>query len=223
MSKRSLILSFLFTIIASSTLLAQIKVVTGKVTDEKGAPIPGVNVQIKNTSKGVSTDFSGKYKLEANKGDILVFAFLGFNNQQQTVGTEQVIDVSLKEDAQRLNEVVVVGYATMRKKDLTGAVVSLKPTRDQAAIATSIDDLLQGKAAGVSISTGGSTPGSAGSVTIRGANSLQGDSQPLYIIDNVPQSSTSQGIRNSSGDYQPSLDPLAGINPNDIEDIQILK
>ena len=99
----------------------------------------------------------------------------------------------------------------------------LSQIRDEAAIATSIDDLLQGKAAGVSISSGGSTPGSAGSVTIRGANSLQGDSQPLYVIDNVPQSSTSQGTRNSSGDYQPSSDPLAGINPNDIEDIQILK
>lgn len=223
MSKRSLILSFLFILTASSTLLAQIKVVTGKVTDEKGSPIPGVNVQIKNTSKGASTDFDGKYKLEAKKGDVLVFAYLGFSNQQKTVGTEQTINVSLKEDTQQLDDVVVVGYGSMRKKDLTGAIVSLKPNRDEAAIATSIDDLLQGKAAGVTISTGGSTPGSAGSVTIRGANSLQGDSQPLYVIDNVPQSSTSQGMRNSSGDYQPSLDPLAGINPNDIEDIQILK
>ena len=127
MSKRSLILSFLFIIMASSTLLAQIKVVTGKVTDDKGSPIPGVNVQIKNTSRGALTDFDGKYKLEANKGDVLVFAFLGFNNQQKTVGTEQIINVSLKEDTQKLNEVVVVGYGTMRKKDLTGAIVSFKP------------------------------------------------------------------------------------------------
>lgn len=223
MSKRSLILSFLFTIIASSTLLAQIKVVTGKVTDDKGSPIPGVNVQIKNTPRGTSTDFDGKYKLQVNKGNVIIFSSLGYNTQEKTVGTDETINASLKEDTQQLSEVVVVGYGSMRKKDLTGSIVSLKPTRDQAAIATSIDDLLQGKAAGVNISTGGSTPGSAGSITIRGANSLQGDSQPLYIIDNVPQPSTSQGMRNSSGDYQPPLDPLAGINPNDIENIQILK
>jgi TonB-linked SusC/RagA family outer membrane protein len=222
MSKRSLILSFLFIIMSSSTLLAQIKV-TGKVTDDKGSPIPGANVQIKNTSKGVSTDIDGVYKLEANKGAILIFTYLGFNTQEKTVGTELTINVSLREDSQQLNEVVVVGYSSMRKKDLTGAIVSFKPNRDEAATATSIDDLLQGKVAGLNISTGGSTPGSAGSVTIRGANSLQGDSQPLYVIDNVPQSSTGQGVRNSTGDYQSPTDPLAGINPNDIEDIQILK
>lgn len=223
MSKRSLILSFLFTIMASNTLLAQIKVVTGKVTDDKGSPIPGVNVHIKNSTRGSLTDFDGIYKLDANKGDILVFSYLGFNNQEKTIGAEKIVNVSLKEDSQELNEVVIVGYGSMLKKDLTGAISSFKPSRDEAAIATSVEDLLQGKVAGVSVSTGGSTPGSAGSIIIRGANSLQGDSQPLYVIDNEPQSPTGQTMRNSSGDYQPTLDPLAGINPNDIEDIQILK
>lgn len=223
MNKKSLMLSLLFIIALSSNLLAQIKAVSGRVLDSKGAPIPGVNVQIKKTPKGTTTDFDGNYKLEANKGDILVFSSLGFNTLEKAVNQDQNINVSLEDDTQQLNEVVVVGYGTMRKKDLTGAVVSLKPTQDEAAIATSFDDLLQGKAAGVTVSTGGSTPGSAGSVIIRGANSLQGDSQPLYVIDNVPQSSTGQGVRNSSGDYQPPTDPLAGINPNDIEDIQILK
>jgi TonB-linked SusC/RagA family outer membrane protein len=224
MSKRSLILSFLFIITASSTLLAQIKVVTGKVTDEKGSPIPGVNIHTKNSTKGgVLTDFDGKYKIDVNKGDVLLFTYLGFINQEKKVGTDQILNVLLQQDNQELQEVVVVGYGSMRKKDLTGAIVSFKPTRDQAAIATSFDDLLQGKVAGVSISTGGSTPGSAGSIIIRGANSLQGDSQPLYVIDNVPQPATGQTMRNSSGDYQPTLDPLAGINPKDIEDVQILK
>lgn len=223
MNKKSLMLSILFIMLLSGNLSAQIKAVTGRVTDSKGAPIPGVNIQIKKTSKGTSTDFDGKYKLEASKGDILVFAYLGFNTQEKTVSSDQIINVVLADDTQQLNEVVVVGYGTMRKKDLTGAVASLKPTQDEAAIATSFDDLIQGKAAGVTVSTGGSTPGSAGSIIIRGANSLQGDSQPLYVIDNVPQSSTGQGVRNSSGDYQPPTDPLAGINPNDIEDIQILK
>ncbi|OYX85878.1 MAG: hypothetical protein B7Y83_03315 [Flavobacteriales bacterium 32-34-25] len=223
MSKRILILSFLFIIMANSNLLAQIKMVTGTVTDDKGSPIPGVNITIKKTTKGTTSDLDGKYKLAVNTGDVLVFGYLGFNNEEKTVGAQETINIKLKEDLQKLNEVVVIGYGSARKKDLTGAVVSFKPTRDEAAIATSIDDLLQGKAAGVAVSTGGSTPGSAGSVTIRGANSLQGDSQPLYVIDNVPQSSTGQTMRNSSGDYLPPLDPMAGINPNDIEDIQILK
>lgn len=223
MNKRSLILSLLFIIVASNTLLAQIKVVTGQVTNDTGLSIPGVNIQIKNTSKSSTTDFDGKYKLEAKKGDVLVFSYMGFITQEKTVNAEQNINVSLKDDSQELNEVVVVGYGTMKKKDLTGAISSFKPNRDQAAIATSIDDLLQGKVAGVSVSTGGSTPGAAGSITIRGSNSLNGDSQPLYVIDNVPQPSTGQTMRNSTGDYQPTLDPLAGINPNDIEDIQILK
>ncbi|WP_294958381.1 TonB-dependent receptor [uncultured Flavobacterium sp.] len=223
MTKRSLLLSFLFIFMVSGNLLAQIKAVTGKVTDSKGSPIPGANIQIKNTKKGTTTDFDGKFKLDAKKGDVLLFTYTGFSPMEKTVNNEENLNVSLQDDTQQLNEVVVVGYGTMRKKDLTGAISSFKPTSDQAAIATSVDDLLQGKVAGVTVSTGGSTPGAAGSITIRGANSLNGDSQPLYVIDNVPQPSTGQTMRNSTGDYQPTLDPLAGINPNDIDDIQILK
>ncbi|MRJ08153.1 SusC/RagA family TonB-linked outer membrane protein [Ornithobacterium rhinotracheale] len=123
-----------------------------------------------------------------------------------------------------LDEVVAIGYGTAKRKDLTGSVVSFKPTKDDAKIATSVDDLLQGKVAGVNIVSGGSNPGAAGSVTIRGANSLTGDSQPLYVIDNVPQYSTGETMSGARGtDFQSVQDPLAGINPNDIEDIQVLK
>src|SRR5690606_34389934 len=125
--------------------------------------------------------------------------------------------------AEGLEEVVVVWYGTMRRRDLRGGIVSLKSSAVDVAIATSFDELIQGKAAGVMVDGGGSTPGSAGSITIRGANSLQGDSHPLYVIDNVPQSSTGQTGSGGSGDYQPVQDPLAGINANDIADIQILK
>ncbi|MBV7440367.1 TonB-dependent receptor [Weeksellaceae bacterium TAE3-ERU29] len=122
-----------------------------------------------------------------------------------------------------LEEVVAIGYGTAKKSDLSGAVVSFKPDETLAATTNSIADLLQGQASGVSINTGGSTPGAASSVIIRGANSLKGDSQPLYVIDNVPQSSTGQTMASTANDFQLSQDPLAGINPNDIEDIQILK
>ena len=200
-------------------------IVRGVVTDSQKEEVIGATIIVKgNASQGTVTDFNGKYELrDVPTNAVLVFSYVGYKTQEISVDGRSSINVTLGEDTELLDEVVIVGYGSMRKGDITGAIVSIKPTQDDAAIATSLDDLLQGKAAGVSISTGGSTPGSAGSVIIRGANSLQGDSQPLYIIDNVPQSSTGQTMGNSSGDYLSSLDPLAGINPNDIEDIQILK
>lgn len=196
----------------------------GVVLDgDTGTPIPGVNVIETSTSNGVVTDFDGKFSISVSKGTVLKFSYIGFSSKEVTITNSDPITVALELEAEGLDEVVVVGYGSMRKRDLTGAIVSLKPSSDDAAIATSFDDLIQGKAAGVMVVGGGSSPGSAGSITIRGANSLQGDSQPLYVIDNVPQSSTGQTMRSGSGDFQPVQDPLAGINPNDIADIQILK
>ncbi|MCG8309818.1 MAG: TonB-dependent receptor [Cytophagales bacterium] len=199
--------------------------ITGKVTsseDQQG--LPGVNVIVKGTAQGTVTDVEGNYSLEVpGEESILVFSSVGYVQEEITVGTQTVINLAMTPDITALEEIVVIGYGTSRKRDLTGSVVSLKPSRDEALIATSFEDMLQGKAAGVNVITGGSTPGAAGSVTIRGANSLNGDSQPLYVIDNVPQSSTGQVTGSASGDFEYAQDPLAGINPNDIEDIQILK
>src|SRR5690606_30247481 len=169
------------------------------------------------------TDFDGNFSITIPKGAVLQFRYIGCSSKEVSISNSNPITVRLEIQAEGLDEVVVVGYASMRKRDLTGAILSLKPSSDDAAIATSFDDLIQGKAAGVMVVGGGSTPGSAGSITIRGANSLQGDSHPLYVIDNVPQSSTGQTGSGGSGDYQPVQDPLAGINANDIADIQILK
>ena len=197
---------------------------TGVVVDaETGTPIPGVNVVEKSTTNGVVTDFDGNFSITIPKDAVLQFSYIGFSSKEVSISNSNPITVRLEIQAEGLDEVVVVGYGSMRKRDLTGAIVSLKPSSDDAAIATSFDDLIQGKAAGVMVVGGGSTPGAAGSITIRGANSLQGDSQPLYVIDNVPQSSTGQTGSGGSGDYQPVQDPLAGINANDIADIQILK
>lgn len=208
----------------SEKVQQQQRTVTGKVMDLKGVPLPGVSVVIKGKQgKGVATDFDGNYSIEVGSDDVLVFSYIGFVTQEINVKGKTKVNVILKDDVEDLEEVVVVGYGTMRKKDLTGAITSIKPEESLAATSNSVENLLQGQVAGINVSTGGSTPGAAASIVIRGANSLKGDSQPLYVIDNVPQSSTGQTMASTANDFQMAQDPLAGINPNDIESIEVLK
>ncbi|MDO5607542.1 MAG: TonB-dependent receptor [Capnocytophaga sp.] len=224
MAKQILCILLTFVSAAFAQPLQAQTTVSGTVTDDQGVPLPGVSVLIKSTTQGVATDFDGKYSIEAQNGNILVFSSIGFTSQEIKVDSKStIINVLLKEDTQQLDEVVIIGYGTARRRDLTGSVTSIRPTEELAATSNSIDNLLQGRVAGVNIATAGSTPGAAASIVIRGANSLTGDSQPLYVIDNVPQSSTGQTMRSGSGDFQLAQDPLANLNPNDIADIQILK
>lgn len=203
---------------------AQQKSIRGTVTDNLNEGLPGVTVTVKGVSLGVATDLDGNFQISVpNNKSVLVFSCIGFVTKEVTVGNQTTINVVLEEEAADLDEVVVIGYGTARKRDLSGSISSLKPSEELAATSTSFDNLLQGRVAGLNISGGGSTPGSASSIIIRGANSLTGDSQPLYVIDNVPQSSTGQTASGVSGEYSPPSDPLAGINMNDIEDVQILK
>nr|WP_289806086.1 TonB-dependent receptor [Bacteroides intestinalis] len=199
--------------------------VTGKVIDNTNEGVPGVNVSVKGGSLGTITDIDGNYKIDVpNSKSVLVFSFIGYEKQEIAVGNKTVINVTMKDDTQLLDEVVVVGYGSTRKGDVTGALTSLRPDPNDAAKANSLDNLLSGKVAGLVVNSTSSAVGSASSVTIRGASSLRGDNQPLYVIDNVPQASTgefsSSGI---SGDFQINQDPLSSLNPADIEDITILK
>lgn len=199
--------------------------VTGKVVDNTNEGVPGVNVSVKGGSLGTITDIDGNYKIDVpNSKSVLVFSFIGYEKQEIAVGNKTVINVTMKDDTQLLDEVVVVGYGSARKGDVTGALTSLRPDPNDAAKANSLDNLLSGKVAGLVVNSTSSAVGSASSVTIRGASSLRGDNQPLYVIDNVPQASTgefsSSGI---SGDFQINQDPLSSLNPADIEDITILK
>ena len=199
--------------------------VTGKVIDSTNEGVPGVNVSVKGGSLGTITDIDGNYKIDVpNSKSVLVFSFIGYETQEIAVGNKTVINVTMKDDTQLLDEVVVVGYGSARKGDVTGALTSLRPDPNDAAKANSLDNLLSGKVAGLVVNSTSSAVGSASSVTIRGASSLRGDNQPLYVIDNVPQASTgefsSSGI---SGDFQINQDPLSSLNPADIEDITILK
>lgn len=209
----------------AAALAQQTIKVTGKVIDSTNEGVPGVNVQVKGGALGTITDVNGNYKIDVpNSKSVLVFSFIGYETQEVPVGNKTVINVSLKDDTQVLDEVVVVAYGTARKGDVTGALTSLRPDPNDAAKATSLDNLLSGKVAGLVVNSTSSAVGSASSVTIRGASSLRGDNQPLYVIDNVPQASTgefsSSGI---SGDFQINQDPLSSLNPGDIEDITVLK
>ncbi|MFS4418628.1 SusC/RagA family TonB-linked outer membrane protein [Maribacter sp. 2307ULW6-5] len=188
--------------------------VSGTVTEaDTGMPLPGVNIVIKGTTTGTATDFDGNYILEANEGDVLSFSYISYKTQEVTV-TGPTLNVVMEEDAAMLDEVVVIGYGTTTVDDATGSV-DLITTEDfnQGAI-VSTDQLLNGKAAGVRITTAGGSPDAAPNIRIRGGASLNAQNNPLIVIDGVPI-----GQDNPAG----VANPLNLINPNDIESFSILK
>lgn len=212
-----------------SILLSQSKVITGNVTDDTGEGLPGVTIQIKNSPKnGALTDFDGNFKITINSEDekILIFSYLGFKRQEVNVSNSSFLKIQLETDATQLDEVVVVGYGSVLKKDVTGALVSVKVKDNVANQSFSVDQLLQGRAAGVQVTQNAGAPGSGISVKIRGTNSLRGNNEPLYVIDGVIISSAGEDVLAAGGvgnSGQENQNGLNGINPRDIESIQILK
>jgi TonB-linked SusC/RagA family outer membrane protein len=221
----------LFPIFSSLPLLAQ-KTVTGTVTDEAGARLPGVNILVKGTTAGTVTGSDGIYSIsvpqEHVSEGILVFSFIGYTTREIVIGNQSSIDVNLVPDAQTLSEVVVVGYGTMKREDISGAVASVQ-TKDLPVVAnTSIDHLLQGRAPGLNLTQRSAQPGGGLSINIRGAISPRGGNSPLYVIDGVPifnNSTPEQGLSDSNLGFAGGVDrnPLNSINPSDIESIDILK
>ncbi|MER0438084.1 TonB-dependent receptor [Emticicia sp. W12TSBA100-4] len=194
------------------SLLAQSKLISGKVRDASNNDfLPSVSVTIKGTTKGSIADASGNYKIEASANDILVFSFIGYENQEVLVGNRTNIDIALVVgSANELNEVVVVGYGTQKKRDITGSVVSVTEATLKEVPAPNLLNALKGRAAGVSIVSNGSTPGSQASIRIRGNRSLttgngDGLDGPLVVVDGIP------------------FGGLNDINPDDISNIEILK
>lgn len=204
---------------------AQSITVRGNVRDDV-EPLMGVTVQAKGTTKAVATDLDGNYTISVpDKNAVLVFSYVGYQKQEVKVGDKTVVNVVLQGDAQLLDEVVVVGYGSVKKSDVTGAIASIRPDEMDASKSVTLDNLLQGKVAGLVVGSTNTTPGAATSITIRGASSLRGDNQPLYVIDNIPQASTGEFAASAFGDddYQTAADPLSSLNPADIESIEILK
>lgn len=198
--------------------------VTGKVVDTEGIPLPGVNVVVTGTTNGSVTSLSGTFSIMANPEDVLEFSFIGLATQSITVGTQSVIDVILQPDLEQLDEIVVVGYGTMRKSDVTGSVASVEMTEAVTMQAQTVDQMLKGRIAGVQMVGNDASPNSGVSIKIRGGSSLRGDNEPLYVVDGVIMSGVGEDAGGAiGGSRTESQNGLNGINPKDIESMEILK
>ena len=199
--------------------------VSGVVTDGQNVPIPGVNVIVKGTSNGAATDFDGNFQLNAKSGDVITFSFIGFVTKELTYKGQATLNVKLEEDAAQLDEVVLVGYGGVKSKDLTGSVKVIGAKDFNAGVSNSPGQLLQGKMAGVNVTTGSGEPGSAVDINIRGVNSIGSSSNPLYVVDGVPLDGGSSGSNglDGVGGVSRAKSPLNFLNPQDIESITVLK
>lgn len=191
----------------------QTKTVSGIVKSESGGePLVGATVKVKETNTGGITDIDGRYTIQANLGQTLIVSYIGYRTKEVKVERTTRIDILLQEDNEMLDEVVVVGYGTMKRSDLTGSVVSVTGDELKKSVVTSLDQALQGRAAGVQVTQNSGTPGGGISVSIRGINSLNGN-EPLYVIDGVA----------ISGNNTSNSSVLSSINPADIVSMEVLK
>ncbi len=210
------------------TALSQAQTVTGTVTDKKGDPQAGVTVTVKNSKNATSTNNQGVYTLNNVPADaVLVFSGAGVVRQEVTVGGKSAVNAELETSVGNLNEVVVVGYGTARKKDLTGSVSSVSAKDFNKGIQTAPDQLIQGKVAGVQVVNNSGMPGGSTTVRIRGASSIRAGNQPLFVVDGIPLDNTtahpSGGLDYGVGDKSQGTNPLNFINPADIASIDVLK
>ncbi|KAA2219894.1 MULTISPECIES: SusC/RagA family TonB-linked outer membrane protein [Maribacter] len=216
----------LFSILTLPSLFSQ-RNINGKVISEDSpAGLPGVNVTIKNENTGTMTDFDGNYSVEVNSNNaILVFSYIGFKTKEIPVGDELEINVTLVEDVSSLDEVVVIGYGTQVRRDVTGSIASLNEDSFSAQANTNVDQMIQGKAAGVQVVQNSGEPGGGMSINIRGVGSINAGSGPLYVIDGLPinnEPSISQ-TGNETAPTRSPRNPIGFLNPEDIASIDILK
>ena len=189
--------------------------VKGVIKDEKGQPLPGVSVLVKGTSNGTSTGINGEYSISVPNGQsVLQFSFVGYLSQEITVGSKSIIDVELAPDMKALEEVVVVGYGSVKKSDLTGAVGAVKAEALQERPAASLNQGLSGRVTGVNVSSNSGRPGGRANIRIRGASSISVSNNPLYVVD---------GVILTAVDLLNGSTPIDYINPNDIASIEVLK
>lgn len=227
---KKLLLANLLWVWLLPTAMAQ-QQVSGKVTDySTGEPLPGVNILVKGTTTGTISDIQGNYSMSVSGNDaVLVFSFIGYETYEVAVGAQRTINAQLMPDLTTLEEVVVVGYGTMKRSDLTGAVASVSGDALRGTVSASVDQALQGRVAGVQVTQNSGQPGGAVSIRVRGTTSLTNSSEPLYVIDGVQMQGDAGGITGfdwqggSGGQQAATSNPLATLNPNDIESIEILK
>lgn len=206
------LLMFIVGLFLSVNTFAQQIVVKGIVKDTTGEPIIGANVIVKGTTNDTITDFDGNFLLNANKGDIIIISFIGYRSQEAQAAAS--MNIILKDDTELLDEVVVIGYGSVKKDDLSGSVVAIKAEEMNKGAVTSPQELIMGKVPGLSVSQGDGAPGAGSTIRIRGGASLNASNDPLIVIDGIP-------VSNDAAPGTPNA--LATINPNDIETFTVLK
>lgn len=215
---RRILLLFCF-ITMSSLVMAQDRTISGKIIEETGTPLPGVTIQNKTAKGGAISDVNGNYTIKAKQGDELLFTYLGYVSQTIKVGASNTINVTLVSDSKALSEVVVIGYGTQKKANVSGAVSTFKADNLDERPVGRVDQAMVGQMAGVRVQQTTGLPGKGLSIQIRGTGSISAGSEPLYVIDGFPLAGATP---NGSGNYSTG-NPLDNINPNDIESIEVLK
>ncbi len=215
---RKILLLGLMLFLVNAVAFSQGRVITGTVTStEDGLGVPGATVLVKGTTIGTATDIDGKYSINVPAGsNVLVFTFVGLTSQEVNIGNRSTINVALESDVTALSEVIVTGYGTQPKREVTGAVSSVKGDAIQNLPLQSFDRALQGRAAGVQVRSSNGLPGGAVNIRIRGVGSVNAGNEPLFIVDGVQ-------LNNQSNASFTQSNPLAFLNPNDIESMEILK
>jgi len=222
--KKLLLVIFLAILVFSTSTMAQEVTVTGTISDASG-PLPAVTIQVKGTSTGTVADFDGKFTISANKGDVLVFSFIGYKTQEITLGNQSNLNVTMIEDTEQLAEVVVIGYGTTTIKDATGSVAAVTSDDFNKGAIASPEQLIQGKTAGVQVTQTSGEPGAGVAIRIRGTTSVRSNNDPLFVVDGVPLAGddTSANGPNVGFGTSSSKNPLAFLNPDDIESMSVLK
>jgi iron complex outermembrane receptor protein len=204
-------LGLLLGLFLSVGAFAQIDV-KGHVKDATGEDVIGATVRVVGTQTATVTDFDGNFVIKANQGADISISFVGY--QTATVKAAPTLEITLQDDSQVLENVVVIGYGRAKKSDLTGSVTAIKPDEKNHGLITNAQDMIQGKIAGVNVTTDGGTPGSGATIRIRGGSSLNASNDPLIVIDGLAMDN--QGIKGAAN-------PLTMVNPNDIESFTVLK
>lgn len=222
--KQLLLSSFL--VLFACFAMAQSKTITGRVTDgETGETLPGVTIAIKGTTSGSITDFDGNFSLSVSDDQTLVVSYIGYKSQEIPVGSQTTINISLSADVSELSEVVIIGYGETTIRDATGSVAAVSSEDFNGGVISSPEQLIQGKTAGVQISSNTGAPGGGVQLRIRGANSARSNNNPLFVVDGVPlvQGDISAGGADLGFGSNGASNPLSFLNPSDIESISILK
>ncbi|WP_234567120.1 SusC/RagA family TonB-linked outer membrane protein [Rhodohalobacter sp. 614A] len=227
LDKNTMLLAIIFFLAIPLLGMAQSHEVSGTVTDvETGETLPGVNIMIKGTVQGTTTDLQGSYNLSSiADSDTLIFSYVGYESNEIAVNGRRVIDVEMSSAAIMGDELVVVGYGSLREREISGSVSRVNPDEFDQNVSSSVDELLQGKAPGVQVVQNSGEPGGGMSIDIRGVGSINAGSSPLYVIDGLPidNSVLISGTGNQVASNPSPRNPLSALNPQDIESIEVLK